>query len=183
MDCGWIDDGCWAVDRLMVDGLWRDGQMDQWMDDGWMDNGKKEENLRSPFPCILPSCRPSLTLSPGGEHLPCAMEAETPNHSLGSAPCFFYLVPAVSVFNWFSQLHSCPFLSPHPEAVSLPSPSLSLACVSITPRLGVLNLGEGHPCSSLSTLAYSLVSPRDMHPDPRHTEPRVPPAGLHPLLL
>lgn len=89
MDCGWIDDGCWAVDRLMVDGLWRDGQMDQWMDDGWMDNGKKEENLRSPFPCILPSCRPSLTLSPGGEHLPCAMEAETPNHSLGSAPCFF----------------------------------------------------------------------------------------------
>ena len=62
MDCGWIDDGCWAVDRLMMDGLWRDRQMDQWMDDGWMDNGKKEENLRSPFSCILPNRHPSLTL-------------------------------------------------------------------------------------------------------------------------
>ena len=54
---GWMMSG-WAVemdDGLMKHDGWMDcGWMDRWIN-GWMDNGKKEENLRSPFSCILPS--------------------------------------------------------------------------------------------------------------------------------
>lgn len=51
MDCGWMEvDGCWTVDRLMMDGLWRDGQMD-----GWMDDTERRKRIREKpfFPRIL----------------------------------------------------------------------------------------------------------------------------------
>ena len=132
---GWSVDGCWTVDRLMMDGLerWTDGCMD-----GWTMERRKRIRERSPFPCILPSCHPSLTLSPGGEQLSIYHVLWKPRHQttvLDQPLIVSHLVPAASIFNWFPQLHSCPFLSPHPEAVSLPSPSLSLASVSVASLL------------------------------------------------
>lgn len=132
MECGWmldsgqVDDG-WTVKR------WTDGLMD-----GWTMERRKRIRERSPFPCILPSCHPSLTLSPGGEQLSIYHVLWKPRHQttvLDQPLIVSHLVPAASIFNWFPQLHSCPFLSPHPEAVGLPSPSLSLASVSVASLL------------------------------------------------
>ena len=146
----WIDDGWW-IDGLWMDGVWMDGvwmdvgqwigwwwmdcgEMDRWVD-GWMDHGKKEENLREK-PLSLYSPQPSSLInsqSRRGTAVPSTMCCGNADAKpvLGQPLIVSRLVPAASVFNWFPQLHSCPFLSPHPAAVSLPSPSLSLASVSI----------------------------------------------------
>ena len=114
--------------------------------DGWTMERRKRIRERSPFPCILPSCHPSLTLSPGGEQLSIYHVLWKPRHQttvLDQPLIVSHLVPAASIFNWFPQLHSCPFLSPHPEAVGLPSPSLSLASVSVASLLAFWTWEKG----------------------------------------
>ena len=69
------------------------------MDGQWKEGRESERFFLFPFPCILPSRRPSLTLSPGGEqlsHLPCAVEAQMPNQSWVSPLLFLvlFLLPA-----------------------------------------------------------------------------------------
>lgn len=130
---GWSVDGCWTVDRLMMDGLerWTDELMDGWT----MERRKRIREILS-IPLSLYSPQPSSLLnsqSRRGTAVPSTMCCGSSDAKpvLGQPLIVSRLVPAASVFNWFPQLHSCPFLSPHPEAVSLPSPSLSLASVSI----------------------------------------------------
>ena len=101
------------------------GEMDRWVD-GWMDHGKKEENLREK-PLSLYSPQPSSLInsqSRRGTAVPSTMCCGNADAKpvLGQPLIVSRLVPAASVFNWFPQLHSCPFLSPHPAAVSLTYP-------------------------------------------------------------
>ena len=167
---GWSVDGCWTVDRLMMDGLWRDGQMSWWMDGQWKEGRESERFFLFPFPCILPSRRPSLTLSPGGEqlsHLPCAVEAQTPNQSWVSPLLFLvlFLLPAsLTGFPSCIPAPSYPLILRLLVFLTISLPCFRLYCFP----LSILNLGEGHPCSSPSTLAYSGLTSWHASRSPTH---------------
>ena len=102
--------------------------MERWTDelmDGWtMERRKRIREILS-IPLSLYSPQPSSLLnsqSRRGTAVPSTMCCGSSDAKpvLGQPLIVSRLVPAASVFNWVPQLHSCPFLSPHPEAVSLP---------------------------------------------------------------